>query len=51
MGVIVYHKSGVRTKFRNPNYEFVRQLRGNEPKKQYRYLVLRQQEKVMEYLK
>jgi hypothetical protein len=51
VGVMVYHKSGARTKFRNPNYELVRQLRGNEPKKQYRYLVLRQQDKVMEYLK
>ena len=51
VGVMIYHKSGVRTKFRNPNYEMVRQLRGNQPKKQYRYLVLRQQGKVGEYLK
>ena len=51
VGVMIYHKSGVRTKFRNPNYEDIRRLRGNQPKKQYRYLILRQQGKILEYLK
>lgn len=45
-GVIVRHKtSDVRTKFRNPQYEEVRQLRGNQPKQQFRYLSLRQRDR------
>lgn len=52
VGVVVRHKeNGERTKFRNPNYEFVRQLRGNQPKLQYTYIALRQLGKVKEYLK
>jgi len=52
VGIVLYHpESGMRTKLRNPNYEFVRHLRGNQPKLQYRYLVLRQQQQVSEYLK
>jgi len=52
VGVMLYHlKSGVRSKFRNPNYEMVRKLKGNQPKKQYTYLLLRNQGKVSEYLK
>lgn len=52
VGVMVYHnESGVRTKFRNPNYEMVRRLRGNQPKEQYRYLSLRSQGKMRDYLK
>ena len=52
VGVMVYHDgSGARTKFRNPNYEMVRRLRGNQPKEQYRYLSLRSQGKMREYLK
>ena len=51
VGVMVYHKeTGTRTKFRNPNYEMVRKLRGNQPKEQYRYLSLRSQGKMREYL-
>ena len=42
--------TGVRTKIRNPNYETVRQLRGNQPKLQYRYLMLRSTQRVKEYL-
>ena len=41
----------VRTKIRNPNYEEVRKLRGNQPKLQYRYLMMRQSGKVKDYLK
>ena len=52
VGVMLYHlSSGVRSKMRNPNYETVKQLRGNQPKEQYRYLVLRNQGKVSDYLK
>ncbi len=51
VGIMLHHSSGVRTKIRNPNYEYVRNLRGNEPKKQYRYIVLRNQGKVADYLK
>ena len=43
--------NGVRTKIRNPAYENVRLLRGNQPKLQYRYLMLRSNQKVSEYLK
>lgn len=51
-GIMIYHEpSGLRTKIRNPNYEFVRGLRGNQPKLQYRYLELRQQGKVAAYLR
>jgi hypothetical protein len=51
VGVVMRHSSGARSKFRNPNYEMVRRLRGNQPKLQFRYLALRQQEKVRDYLK
>jgi len=51
MGIIVKHKdNGVRTKFRNLNYENVRRLRGNQPKLQYHYLCLRKEGKVKDYL-
>jgi hypothetical protein len=52
MGIIVRNvETGEFTKFRNPNYEEVRQLRGNQAKLQYQYLLLRQAGKVNEYLK
>jgi len=51
MGVIIKDKEGNRYKFRNPNYEHVRRLRGNQPKLQYQYLALRQEGKIAEYLK
>ena len=52
MGVVIVHKeSGLRTKLRNPSYEFVRQLRGNQPKLQYTYIALRQNGKVTDYLR
>ena len=41
MGFHVLHmKSGIRTKCRNPDYEDMRKLRGNQPKLQYRFLEL-----------
>lgn len=42
--------TGVRSKIRNPKYEAVRNLRGNQPKLQFRYLMLRRDGKVKEYL-
>ena len=52
MGIVVKHKdSGDRMKVRNPNYEYVRTLKGNQPKLQYQYIVLRKEGKVNEYLK
>ena len=50
MGVVVKCSDGRRYKFRNPNYETVKKLRGNNPKLQYQYLVLRQNGKVKDYL-
>jgi len=49
VGVMIYHE-GIRTKIRNPNYEDVRKLRGNQPKLQYRYLELRQMGLIKKYL-
>jgi len=52
LGFVLYNKeTGERTKVRNPVYEQVRQLRGNQPKLQYQYLSLRKENKVAEYLK
>ena len=50
-GAIVYdRKKGLRYKIRNPRYEYVRHLKGNNPKLQYQYYCLRQGGKVSEYL-
>jgi hypothetical protein len=52
LGVILYNKiTHERAKIRNPVYELVRNLRGNQPKLQYQYLCLRHQGKVKDYLK
>lgn len=52
VGIMIYHtETKHRTKMRNPNYEFVRHLRGNQPKLQYRYLELRQKDQVAAYLR
>uniref|UniRef100_A0A6C0IRD0 T4 RNA ligase 1-like N-terminal domain-containing protein n=1 Tax=viral metagenome TaxID=1070528 RepID=A0A6C0IRD0_9ZZZZ len=52
MGTIVKNlETGERMKFRNPIYEEVRFLRGNQPKLMYQYLTLRQQGKIPDYLK
>jgi hypothetical protein len=51
MGVVLKNRiTGERCKIRNPNYELVRLLKGNEPKLQYRYLSLRKEGKVQDYL-
>jgi len=51
MGVVIHNKeTGERTKIRNPVYEEVRQLKGNQPKLQYQYLCLRKEGKIAEFL-
>lgn len=51
-GVNIYNpKTGERSKIRNPNYEYVRHLKGNSPKIQYQYYCLRNTGKVKEFLK
>lgn len=51
MGVIVKNDlTGERSKFRNPRYEKVRRLRGNQPKLQYHFLELRKAGNVFKYL-
>ena len=52
MGVVVYNNlTSERMKIRNPVYEQVRSLRGNQPKLQYQYLSLRNEGKVADFLK
>jgi hypothetical protein len=52
VGVVLKNmETGARSKLRNPVYENVRHLRGNQPKLMYQYLSLRQEGKVSEYLK
>lgn len=52
MGVVLYNTiTGERAKIRNPVYENVRNLRGNQPKLQYQFLCLRREGKVGEFLK
>jgi hypothetical protein len=52
MGVVITNQlTGERTKIRNPVYEEVRQLRGNQPKLQYQYLHLRHAGRLAEFLK
>jgi hypothetical protein len=50
MGIMIKSATGKRTKIRNPNYEYLKQLRGNNSKLQYQYLCLRLLNKVKEYL-
>ena len=49
--VITNTKTGERTKIRNPSYEYVKKLKGNNPKIQFQYYALRAKNKVREYLK
>ena len=51
MGIVIRHKNGERTKIRNPNYEYIKKIRGNNSKLQYQYLSLRNVGNVKEYLK
>ena len=48
--VICDYTTGIRMKIRNPCYEYVRRLKGNNPKLQFQYYHLRRNSKVAEYL-
>ncbi len=50
MGFVVKDKNGNRTKVRNPVYEEVRKIRGNQAKKQYTYYNLRKTGNIGKYL-
>lgn len=51
LGVVMYNKiTRQRTKIRNPNYERIRSLKGNQPNIIYNYIRLRKEKKVKEYL-
>lgn len=53
VGFMIHHReSGTRCKIRNEGtYEYVRMLRGNQPKEQYRYLELCHNGRLEEYVK
>jgi len=52
MGIVIKNTlTNERTKIRNPIYEEVRHLKGNQTKTQYQYLHLRKEGKLPEYLK
>jgi hypothetical protein len=52
MGIVVKNmQTNERTKIRNPIYEEVRHLKGNQPKLQYQYLTLRKEGKLPEFFK
>lgn len=52
LGIVIKNiNTGERIKIRNPIYEEIRQLRGNQPKLQYQYLTLRHSGKLSEFLK
>lgn len=51
VGLMIHHHStGERTKLRNIKYEYVKKLRGNQAKLQFRYLELRATKQIKEYL-
>jgi hypothetical protein len=51
LGVMIHNIStGERTKIRNPCYESIRKLKGNQTKLQYQYLTLRQLGKIKDFL-
>jgi hypothetical protein len=51
MGYVIKNiKTGERTKLRNPEYEYLHKLRGNQPDFFYRYLELRQTGQVKDFL-
>ena len=50
-GVMIYHKNGDRTKIHNPNYKYIKYLRGNNTKLQFQYLSLRRDNLINENLK
>ena len=51
LGLMFHHVSGLRGKIRNPVYEKVRRLKGNQSKIQYQYYCLYQKNQIQEFLK
>lgn len=51
VGIIFKNSKGDRTKLRNPIYEKVKHLRGNDLKLQFHYMALRQIGKISNYLR
>jgi hypothetical protein len=52
LGVVLYNKkTGHRTKIRNPVYEEVKHMPGNQSKMQFQYLALRKKGKIQDFLK
>ena len=54
MGYVVHMyqpNNKIRIKWRNPSYENIKKLKGNNPKLQYQYLHLRQMNAIQEYLR
>ena len=50
VGIFIKDNLGNRFKYRNPNYNYVKKLRGNNPKLQFQYLHLRKYHLVTQYL-
>ncbi len=50
LGIMIYNSKGERSRIRNPNYQEIKFLRGNQPKLFYQYLDLRKNNKVKDYL-
>jgi hypothetical protein len=48
--MFINKKTGERTKIRNKDYEYIRRLKGNSNKDQFKYYSLRKMGKVKEYL-
>jgi len=51
VGIMVKNSTGERTKIRNKAYDYVKKLKGNNPKMQFQYYSLRQLNSVTECLK
>ena len=50
VGIMLYNNNGCRSKVRNPNYNNVKLLRGNNPKLQYNFFCLKKENRIGEFL-
>lgn len=50
MGIIFRDKNNNRLRVRNPKFEYIRKMRGNQPKLEYHYLELRKTNQLQKYL-
>jgi len=50
-GIIIKNERGERSKIKNPNYEYIKSLKGNSTSLQYQYISLRKRGEVRNYLK